>query len=159
MISVGEQIPDVRLTAIIGDTETEISTREFLSQGKVVLFSVPGAFTPTCSDYHLPGFVIFSDQILEKGVERIACVAVNDKFVMKAWGKTQNVGEEIAMIADGNAEFTEALGLAMDGRAFGMGVRAKRYAMIIEDGKVTSLDIEPAGGVTVSGADAILAKL
>ncbi|KJF18767.1 putative peroxiredoxin [Acidithrix ferrooxidans] len=158
-IAVGDKIPDLNVAVTIGDKTESASSADLLGSGKVVLFAVPGAFTPTCSDYHLPGFVIRAEDIKAKNVGKIACISVNDSFVMGAWGKSQNVGDEVIMIADGNGDFTKAVGLELDGRGFGMGIRSQRYAMIIEDGIVTSLEVEPGGGLDVSSAEAILAKL
>ena len=118
-----------------------------LGHGKVVLFAVPGAFTPTCSDHHLPGFVMRAEDLKAKGADSIVCLAVNDPFVMGAWGKDQNVGREVVMLADGNGEFTQAMGLTMDGSGFGLGaLRSQRYAAIIDDGVVTWLAVEPGPG-------------
>jgi glutaredoxin/glutathione-dependent peroxiredoxin len=125
----------------------------------VVLFGLPGAFTPTCSDHHLPGFVLRADDLLAKGVDKIACVSVNDAFVMKAWGEANEVGEKVTLVADGAALFTRALGLDVDLTGGGLGIRSKRYAAILEDGVVTDLAVEESLGLEVSSADAVLAKL
>jgi glutaredoxin/glutathione-dependent peroxiredoxin len=130
-----------------------------LGKGKVVLFAVPGAFTPGCSRIHLPGFVQQAQDVTDKGVDTIACIAVNDAFVMDAWGKDQQVGDSIMMLADGNGDFTEAMGLVMDGTGIGLGKRSKRYAAIIEDGVIKSLDVETAPGVDVSSCAAVLSRL
>jgi peroxiredoxin len=127
--------------------------------GKVVLFAVPGAFTPGCSRVHLPGFVQQAQDVTDKGVDRIVCVSVNDAFVMGAWGEDQGVGESIVMLADGNGAFTEAMGHVMDGSGFGLGIRSKRYAAIIDNGVITSLDIDESGGVEVSSCSAVLGRL
>ena len=119
------------------DGPTHVQTGEVLGSGKVVLFAVPGAFTPTCSDYHLPSYVIRHDELKAKGVDTVACISVNDPFVMDAWGEDQQVGDTVTMLADGNGEFTKAVGLEMDGSGFGLGTRSQRYAMVIEDGVVT----------------------
>jgi peroxiredoxin len=141
------------------DTGPEpISTHELFSGKKVVLFSVPGAFTPTCSAKHLPGFVEHAEAILARGVDTIACMAVNDVFVMHAWGKSAGA-EHILMLADGNGEFTGALGLELDATAFGMGHRSQRFALIAEDGRVTDLFIEGPGEFRISSADHVLSKL
>lgn len=158
-IIVGERIPDIGVVAIEDDVSSKVTTGSILGSGKVVLFSVPGAFTPTCSDYHLPGYVVRSDDIRTKGVDKICCMSVNDSFVMAAWGKAQNVGQDVTMIADGNGDFTRALGLELDGTSFGLGSRSQRFAMIIQDGIVTDLAIEPGGGLTVSSAESVLEKL
>lgn len=157
-ISVGDRIPDVKLMTITGDGPTPVQSSEALGTGKVVLFAVPGAFTPTCSDHHLPGFVLRADDIKAKGVDTIACVAVNDAFVMAAWGQAQGA-DKIAMLGDGNGDFTAEVGLELDGRGFGLGTRSQRYAAILEDGVVTELMVEPGPGVTVSSADSVLSKL
>ena len=158
-ISIGDTIPEVTVTAITGDSQEQVSTSAILGTGKVVLFAVPGAFTPTCSDYHLPGFVLRAEEIRAKGVDRIACIAVNDAFVMSAWGKSQNIGDEVVLLADGNGDFAKAAGLVLDGTGFGMGLRSQRYAMIIDNGVVSAVDVEPGGGLSVSSAEAVLAKL
>lgn len=157
-ISVGDRIPELTLK-VMGDKGPEnIATNDIFKGKKVVMFAVPGAFTPGCSVTHLPGYVINADKIKAKGVDTIVCVAVNDAFVMGAWGKASNA-DEILMLADGNAELTKALGLTMDGSGFGLGLRSRRYAMIVEDGVVKHLALEPEGGITVSGAEEILKQL
>jgi peroxiredoxin len=158
-IKVGDRIPDVRLMTMTGEGPKPVTSSEVLGSGKVVLFAVPGAFTPTCSDYHLPGFVLRADDLEGKGVDTIACVSVNDPFVMGAWGEAQDVDGKVTMLADGNGEFTGAVGLELDGSGFGLGRRSQRYAAIIEDGVVTDLMVEPGPGLDVSSADAVLAKL
>ena len=122
-IAVGDRIPDVQLRTMTSEGPRSVASTEALGKGKVVLFAVPGAFTPTCSDHHLPGFVARADEIRAKGVDTIACVSVNDPFVMGAWGRDQNVGESILMLSDGNGEFAKAVGLEMDGSGFGLGTR------------------------------------
>ncbi|MCB1649549.1 MAG: peroxiredoxin [Pseudomonadales bacterium] len=157
-IAIGDKIPAASLK-IMGDKgPQDISTGEIFPGKKVVLFAVPGAFTPGCTVTHLPGFVVLADKIKDKGVDTIACVAVNDAFVMDAWGKTQNA-DEILMLGDGNGSFTRALGLELDATGFGMGTRSRRYAMIIEDGVVSYLGVEPAGDIGVSSATAVLEQL
>jgi peroxiredoxin len=158
-ISVGDTIPDVKLSYILDDSIGEGSTQGLLGEGKVVLFAVPGAFTPTCSDYHLPGFVLRAEELAAKGVDTVACISVNDAFVMSAWGKSQNVGSSVVLLADGNGEFAEAIGLDLNGFDWGMGKRSQRYAMILQDGVVQSINVEPDGGLSVSSADAVLALL
>ena len=158
-ISVGSQIPDVKLMTMTAEGPRPVQSGDVLGKGKVVLFAVPGAFTPTCSDHHLPGFVLRADDIRATGVDTIACVAVNDAFVMGAWGQTQNTGDDVVMLADGNGEFTAEMGLEMDGTGFGLGTRSQRYAAILEDGVVTELMVEPAPGLDVSSADSVLSKL
>ncbi len=158
-IAVGDRIPDVELRRMAGKKPEPVRSSEVLGKGKVVLFAVPGAFTPTCSDYHLPGFVHRASEIHEKGVDTIACLAVNDAFVMGAWGRERKVGDQVAMLADGNAEFTRAMGLEADMSKAGLGVRSQRYAAIIEDGLVTALFVEPEPGLKVSSAESVLAAL
>jgi glutaredoxin/glutathione-dependent peroxiredoxin len=158
-ISVGDRIPDVKLMTMTDDGPRPVQSGEALGKGRVVLFAVPGAFTPTCSDHHLPGFVLRADDLRAKGVDTIACLAVNDAFVMGAWGQSQNTGDSILMLADGNGEFTAEAGLEMNGSGFGLGTRSQRYAAIIDDGVVTELLVEPAPGLDVSSADSVLAKL
>ena len=158
-IAVGDTIPDVRVMVPGPDRPTPVQTGELLGSGKVVLFAVPGAFTPTCSDYHLPSYLLRNDELKAKGVDKVVCVSVNDPFVMDAWGKQHEVGDKVVMVADGNGEFTKAVGLEMDGSSIGLGTRSQRYAMVIEDGKVTTLSVEPGPGLSVSAADAVLAAL
>ena len=158
MIEVGQAIPDASVHVMGDKGPQEISSVSLFAGQKVVLFAVPGAFTPGCSLTHLPGYVVKADVIKARGVDRIICMAVNDAFVMNAWGKSQNAGE-ITMLADGNAAFTQALGLTLDGHKFGMGTRSQRFALIADDGVVTHLAVEPAGGITVSSAESILEQL
>lgn len=158
-IKVGDSIPTSKLAQATPDGPKEISTDEIFKGKKVVLFAVPGAFTPTCSAKHLPGFVQNVDALKAKGVDTVACVAVNDAFVMQAWGKDQGVGDKIMMLADGSGNFTKALGLELDLMGRGLGMRSQRYALVAQDGKVTHLAIEPPGGFDVSKAEAILAGL
>jgi len=159
MAAVGDKIPDVTLRQMTGDGPAAVSSLELLGEGKVVLFAVPGAFTPTCSDYHLPGYVMHAAQFREKGVDTVACIAVNDAYVMHAWGEGQNVGDDVLMLADGSGEFATAMGLERDLSAGGLGLRSQRYAAILQDGVITYLGVEPAPGLTVSAADAVLAQL
>jgi peroxiredoxin len=160
MIKAGDKLPtDVKLTEM-GETGPQAVTVGDLTKGRtVVLFAVPGAFTPTCSMKHLPGFVGKAAELRAKGIDEIACLSVNDAFVMGAWGKDQGAAGKVRMLADGNGELTRALGLEMDATGFGMGQRSKRYAMIVKDGTVTELMVEPAGGLNVSSAESVLAKL
>jgi peroxiredoxin len=137
----------------------DLSTDELFKGKRVVLFSVPGAFTPTCDAKHLPGFVQLADQIRAKGVDTIACMAVNDVFVMNAWGKASSVGDKILMLADGNGDYSRALGLEMDGTKFGMGMRGKRFALIVKDGVATQVDVEEPGQFKVSAAEYVLGQL
>lgn len=157
-ISVGDRIPELTLKVMGEKGPENIATTDIFKDKKVVMFAVPGAFTPGCSVTHLPGYVINADKIKAKGVDTIVCVSVNDAFVMGAWGKESNA-DEILMLADGNAELAKALGLTMDGSGFGLGLRSRRYAMIVEDGVVKHLAVEPEGGITVSGAEEILKHL
>ncbi|WP_210395912.1 peroxiredoxin [Motiliproteus sediminis] len=157
MIAVGDKIPAVNLTLVAAEGDEVLTADALFAGKKVVLFAVPGAFTPTCSRAHLPGFVVHADEIKAKGVDMIACVAVNDGFVMRAWGEQQNA-EAITMLADGGAAFTNAIGLTMDTGDFG-GVRSQRYAMIVEDGSVTHLNVEQPKSFEVSSAEAMLALL
>ncbi len=158
-IAVGDKIPDVELRRM-GKREPEtLRSLDVLGHGKVVVFGLPGAFTPTCSDFHLPGFIVGAEDLKAKGVDLIACVSVNDAYVMGAWGIAQGAGEAVMMLADGNGEFTRALGLESDKTAAGLGMRSQRYAMVLEDGVVSYLGVETEPGVSVSGADAVLATL
>jgi peroxiredoxin len=158
-IQVGDKIPSATLSHMTADGPQTISTDELLKGKKVVLFAVPGAFTPACSEQHLPGFVQYASQIKAKGIDTIACVAVNDVFVMDAWSKAQNVDNQILMLADGSGEFTSAIGQEFDLRGKGLGIRSRRYAMVVEDGVVKSLDVEQSGNVEVSAAEKVLEKL
>jgi len=158
-IEVGHKLPAATFKVPTADGIQDRTTEQLFGGKKVVLFSVPGAFTPTCSAKHLPGFVQNAKAIRDKGVDSIVCLAVNDAFVMEAWGKDQKVGDAIVMAADGNAEFAKALGLSFDGGRFGMGVRSQRFALIAEDGVVKHVAIEAPGKFEVSSAEAILAKL
>ena len=158
-IAVGDKVPDVKVWTF-GDKGPEATTSaEVLGQGKVVLFSVPGAFTPTCSDHHLPGFVLRADELRAKGADRVVCVSVNDPFVMKAWGEDQKVGDSVVMLSDGNGDLVQAMGLTMDGSGFGLGSRVQRFAAIVEDGVVTWLAVEPGPGLNVSSVEEVLGAL
>ena len=156
-IATGDRFPDVTIKTNGPEGPEDINTGDFLAGRKVVLFAVPGAFTPGCSNTHMPGFVVNADKILAKGVDAIACLAVNDAFVMGAWQRDQNA-EAITMLADGNAELTQALGLEKDASSAGMGVRCQRFAMIVDDGVVKYLGID-AKGVEQSSAETVLAQL
>ena len=158
-IQPGEKIPSLILHHKTADGVEEISTEEIFNGKKVVLFALPGAFTPTCSASHLPGYVVKSDEIFAKGVDRIVCLSVNDAFVMGAWGEQQNVEDRVMMIADGSGHFTQAVGLELDRRQGGLGMRSQRYAMIVNDGVVELLNIEAPAKLEVSDADTILASL
>ncbi|MCS4505456.1 peroxiredoxin [Arhodomonas aquaeolei] len=156
-IAIGDTLPRATLKTNGPDGPADISTDELFKGKRVVLFGVPGAFTPGCSNTHMPGFVVHADEILSKGVDTIACMAVNDAFVMDAWQKDQNA-ERITMVADGNAEFTHALGLDMDVSAMGMGTRCKRFALVANDGVVEYIGVDPKG-VDASSAETVLHKL
>ena len=158
-IRAGDTLPSMKLVMATADGPKEITTDEIFKGGKVVLFAVPGAFTPTCSTAHLPGFLQHIDALEAKGVDRVVCIAVNDVFVMEAWRKQQGVGDAVMMVADGSAAFTRAMGLELDLVARGLGVRSQRYALIAEDGRITHLAIEAPGGFEVSRAESILAAL
>ena len=157
-IKAGDKIPSSTLKIMGEKGPTDISTEEIFAGKKVLLFAVPGAFTPGCSVTHLPGYVVNADKIKAQGVDTIACMSVNDAFVMDAWGKAQNA-EELLMLADGNGDFTAALGLELDGRGFGLGTRSQRFAMIVEDGTVSHLNVEPGAGVDVSSAETMMGLL
>ncbi|EKO3642573.1 peroxiredoxin [Vibrio metschnikovii] len=157
MIKQGQSLPAATLSQLTADGMVNHNVQELFAGKKVVLFAVPGAFTPTCSEAHLPGYVVHADTFKAKGVDLIACVAVNDAFVMKAWGEAQNASE-LLMLADGDASFTKALGLEIDTAGFG-GIRSQRYAMIIEDGVVTTLNVEEAKTFEASKAETLLALL
>jgi len=158
-IKVGDSIPAAKLRHMTAEGPKEITTDEIFKGKKVVLFAVPGAFTPTCSAKHLPGFVQNAAAIKGKGVDTIACIAVNDAFVMGAWGKAQNTDGKVLMLADGAAAFTKQLGLELDLSGPGMGMRSKRYAMLVDNGTVKALNVEAPGAFEVSSAEAILKAL
>jgi peroxiredoxin len=156
-IKVGDKIPLGMFTMMGAEGPTGISTSEIFDGKKVVLFAVPGAFTPTCSVSHLPGFVVHVDDIKAKGVDTVACMSVNDVFVVDAWGKASNA-EHLLMLADGNADFTTSIGLTLDGTGFGMGTRSQRFAMVVDNGVVSLLNVDQAA-LDGSSAEAILAAL
>ncbi len=159
-IAAGEMLPDVALTTMTAEGPTQISTRDFFAGKKAVLFAVPGAFTPTCHSKHLPGFVGNADALKAKGVDVIACVSVNDVFVLDAWAKQSGADGTITFLADGNGEFTRAIGMQLDASGFGMGERSLRYAMLIDDGRVSAVHTEPqAGQAEESSAEKMLAIL
>lgn len=157
-IQAGDRIPEATLTVMTSEGPSPLTTADLFGGKRVVLFSVPGAFTPTCSAKHLPGFVDHADEILAKGVDEIACMAVNDVFVMNAWGKSANA-DAITMVADGNGDFARALGLELDASGFGMGQRSQRFALIAEDGVVTKLFVEAPGEFRVSAAEHVISEL
>jgi peroxiredoxin len=158
-IKAGERIPEGSLKLMGKDGPMNVSADELLGKGRVVLFSVPGAFTPTCSAKHLPGFVENAAALRAKGVTKIVCLAVNDVFVMNAWGKSAGVGDAIVMAADGNGDYSRALGLELDARGFGMGMRGQRFALMVEDGVVKQVNVEAPGEFKVSSAEHVLAGL
>lgn len=157
-VKIGDQIPESTLTVMGENGPEPYETAELFRDKKVVLFALPGAFTPTCSARHLPGFIDQAEAFFSKGVDTIACLSVNDVFVMNAWGKSAGAGE-ILMLADGNGDFTRALGLELDARSFGMGFRCQRFALIAENGQVSQLFIEGPGEYRVSSAEHVLASL
>ena len=158
-IQVGDTLPSINLTTMTAAAPKPVSLIEISAGMKMVLFAVPGAFTPTCSVQHLPGFIDKNKDLKEKGIDIVACVSVNDPFVMNAWGEDRNVGEDVLMLSDGNGDFTAAIGLEMDGSGFGLGTRSQRYAMIIDDGVVSALNVESGPGLDVSSAETILGQL
>ncbi len=157
MINIGDSIPAVDITVVYSDSQETVSAATFFAGKKVVMFALPGAFTPTCSQSHLPGYVVKADEFKAKGIDAIACLSVNDSFVMKAWQEQQNA-ENIVMVADGSAALSKALGLEMDTAGFG-GVRSQRYAMIVDNGVVTQLNVEKPQAFEVSDAESMLALL
>ncbi len=158
-IKVGDKMPQGQFTVMGADGPQPLSTDELFKGKKVVLFSVPGAFTPTCSAKHLPGFVEKAGALKGKGVDTIACLAVNDVFVMSAWGKSANVGDKVVMLADGNGEYAKKLGLELDASKFGMGTRSQRFSLIVDDGVVEQVNVEPPGQFGVSSAETALSQL
>ncbi len=158
-INIGESVPAMTLIKATADGPAPLSTADLFGGRTVALFSVPGAFTPTCSARHLPGYVENAEALKAQGVDEIACVSVNDAFVMAAWGKSAGVDGKVTMIADGNGDFSKALGLTFDGSNFGMGLRGQRFSMLVKDGVVTQLNIEPPGAFGVSSAEHLLGQL
>ena len=158
-INVGDKVPSATFTTFTAEGPGPITTDQLFAGKTVALFAVPGAFTPTCSAKHLPGFKIHAAELRAKGVDTIACVSVNDVFVMKAWGEDQGVGADVLMLADGNGDFTRAVGLELDAGKFGMGQRSQRYSMIVKDGVVAELNVEAGGEFRVSSAEYMLAQL
>ena len=159
MIKVGERIPSAKMRVMTANGPKDVTTDEIFKGKKVAFFALPGAFTPTCSAKHLPGYVEQAGAIKGKGVDSIVCMSVNDAFVMDAWGKAQSVGDKVMMVADGNADFTKALGLELDLVANGMGTRSKRFSMLVQDGVVKSLNVEKPGAFEVSDASTMLKQL
>jgi peroxiredoxin len=158
-IQVGDKLPSAKFKIMQGGEMADITSEALFAGKKVVLFALPGAFTPTCSAQHLPGFVEKADEIRAKGVDTIACVSVNDAFVMDAWGKAQGVGDKVLMLADGNGDFAQALGLDFDGSGIGFGIRSQRYALVAQDGVVVKLAVDKPMTFEVSSAEAILVDL
>lgn len=159
-IEVGSPIPDATLMQMTDKGPQPVKTSDYFAGRKVVVFGLPGAFTPTCSNQHLPGFIEKADEVKAKGVDEIACLSVNDAFVMGAWGQQQGAGSKVTMLADGNGDFTKAMGLDFDGSGFGMGVRSVRYSMLVDDGVVKAINTEPnPGEAKVSGVDHMLGQL
>ncbi|MBI1361839.1 MAG: redoxin family protein [Alphaproteobacteria bacterium] len=158
-IKVGDKLPAATFSVMKEGRPTPMTTEELTNGKKIALFAVPGAFTPTCSAKHLPGYKEKAAELRGKGVDAIACVSVNDVFVMNAWGKDQKVGDDVIMLADGNGDFTRAVGLELDGTGFGMGPRSKRYSMIVDNGVVKQLNVEEGGEFKVSAADYMLGQL
>ncbi len=158
-VKVGDRITDVELKMVTEHGAETVRTGDLLGKGKVVLFGVPAAFSPTCSDRHLPGFVVRSEDILAKGADRIFCVAVNDHFVMAAWARSQGVGDKVTMLADGNGELARAMGVEIDLSGGGLGTRNRRYAAVLDDGVVTHLALEEGTGLEVSTAEGVLSAL
>lgn len=159
-IQAGEKLPaDLKLKEMGESGPKDVTVGDVFGGKKVVLFAVPGAFTPTCSAKHLPGFLEKADDLKKKGVDEIVCLSVNDAFVMGAWGENQKASGKVRMLADGNGDFTKAVGLTLDGSGFGMGLRSQRYAMVVQDGVVKELLVEPGPGLNVSSAESVLAKL
>jgi peroxiredoxin len=158
-IKVGDRIPSATLMQMKGGTPQPVRTDDLFRGKKVALFALPGAFTPTCSAKHLPGYLQHADDLRNRGVDAVACVSVNDAFVMDAWGESQNAGDKVMMLADGNGEFTRALGLEMDATKYGMGKRSQRFSLIVDDGVVKQLNVEEPGAFSVSSAEHMLQQL
>ncbi|QAY78669.1 peroxiredoxin [Sphingosinicella sp. BN140058] len=158
-IQIGDRIPETNLVKATADGPQPISSTDYFAGRRIALFSVPGAFTPTCSARHLPGFVEQADALKAKGIDEIACTAVNDAFVLQAWKDSAGAEGKVTMLADGNGDFARALGLTMDGAKFGLGQRGQRFSMVINDGEVESLNVEEPGAFTVSSADYLLERL
>ena len=158
-VQAGDRVPAVKLKSMTKDGIKDFTTDDLFKGKKVAIFGLPGAFTPTCSAKHLPGFVNHYDALKAKGVDTVACVSVNDAFVMDAWGKAQNVGDKVMMLADGNADFAKALGIEMDGTGFGMGLRMKRFSMYVVDGEVKTFNLEKPGAFEVSNVETMLTQV
>ena len=158
-INAGDRLPEGKFKVMTGSGPKDLTTSELFNGKRVVLFSVPGAFTPTCDAKHLPGFVGLAEQIRGKGVDTIACVAVNDVFVMNAWGKASGCADKVLMLADGNGDYARALGLTFDARGFGMGERSQRFALVVDNGVATHVNVEAPGQFKVSAAESVLSQL
>lgn len=158
-IAAGDKLPDVKVIKATQDGNEPVQTAEYFKGKKVAVFSVPGAFTPTCSAKHLPGFIEKAEELKAKGVDEIACTAVNDAFVMGAWGKSAGADDKVTMLADGNGDFAQAVGLTMDGSKFGLGTRGQRFSMLVKDGVVEELNVEAPGDFKVSSAEHLLGQL
>ena len=158
-VQAGDRVPAVKLRSMTKDGIKDFTTDDLFKGKKVAIFGLPGAFTPTCSAKHLPGFVNHYDALKAKGVDTVACVSVNDAFVMDAWGKAQNVGDKVMMLADGNADFAKAMGIEMDGTGFGMGLRMKRFSMYVVDGTIKSFNLEKPGAFEVSTVETMLTQI
>ncbi|ODU19626.1 MAG: alkyl hydroperoxide reductase [Sphingomonas sp. SCN 67-18] len=158
-IKTGDRLPETNFTKVTAEGAEKVTSTNYFAGRKVALFSVPGAFTPTCSAKHLPGYIDKAAELKAKGVDEIACTAVNDPFVMGAWSKSAGAGEAVTMLADGNGDFAKAVGLTMDGSGFGLGTRGQRFSMIVDDGVVSELNVEAPGEFNVSSADHMLGQL
>ena len=158
-IQIGDKVPSATLVRMTEDGPKPVSTDELFAGRTVALFSVPGAFTPTCSAKHLPGFIEHADDLKARAIDEIVCISVNDPFVMGAWGKSANVGDKVTMLADGNGDFVKALGLSMDASKFGMGTRGQRFSMLVRDGRVEQLNVEEPGAYKVSSAEHMIEQL
>ena len=158
-IQTGDTLPKLTLVKATENGPEPVDSEEYFRGRRIALFAVPGAFTPTCSARHLPSYVDKAEQLKAKGVDEIACISVNDPFVMRAWGESSGAGDKVTMLADGNGEFARAVGLEMDGTKFGMGKRSQRYSMIVNDGRVEQVNVEEPGAFSVSGADYMLERL
>jgi peroxiredoxin len=158
-VKVGDKVPSAKLKQMSAEGPKDVSTEELFGGKKVAVFALPGAFTPTCSAKHLPGFIEKAEELKKKGVQAIACVSVNDAFVMDAWGKQQGAADKVMMLADGNGEFTRAMGLVMDGTPNGMGQRSQRYSMVVDNGVIKQLNVEQPRAYEVSSADYMLKHL
>ena len=158
-IQIGDTLPEGSFNIMLDDKPSEIDTGDLFDNKNILLFAVPGAFTPGCSLNHLPGFISNRSELYSKGIDQIICLAVNDIFVMSAWAKSQNISDEIMMISDGNCDYTKKIGLEIDSTAFGMGIRSRRYALVANDSKITQLFIDEPGKIEVSTAESVLSKL